>query len=122
MVTGYVVNGISFGEMESNASESSLNASAEIPVKNKSNESIDINKAILKNKRSTVDIIKQLDQINQQLEDALKGDAAKTFETEYLKNNMDKLTRPLPLQPYVPRISPTPGGVIIYTPNYPHFY
>jgi hypothetical protein len=126
MVTDYIGNGFILGEMESNASESS-NTGAGIPVKNGPNRNNDINKAILRDKRSSVDIKRQLDQTNQQLEnalkvDALKVDTAKIFETEYLKKNMDRLTRPLPLQPYDPRLLPTPGGVFIYTPYYPHFY
>ena len=117
MVSGCVGKGFNRGETESTASEPSSNTRVEIPAENKPNENIDINK----DKHRTVELKKQLNQINQQFEDALKGDAAKLIETDYLKKNIDKFYRPLPLQPYVPRISPTPGGIITFTPNYPHY-
>jgi hypothetical protein len=111
MVSGCVGKGFSREEME-------ITASVEIPAENKPNENIDINKVILGKNRSTVELKKQLNEINKQLEATLKDDAAKLIETDYLKKNIDKLSRPLPLQPYVPRILPTPGGVIIFTPYY----
>lgn len=103
------------------ANEPATNTSATVDAELKTGGAN--NQLILERKHSPEELKERFSNISQQIKDALPNETMQQPGTEYMKKDIEKLSRPLPVQPPRPIVFPFPSGVGISAPPnyYPHY-